>query len=397
MLDRKGHIGTVEASDGVTVRAVPQHRRVAMPGRPTRRQVMAGAAGTTALLLAATRAQSSARAQTQIPIIDAHTHIARHPGGGGRRGHGGAFAGGESLEATVPQALALMDRFGVAKAILCPPPFPGDRSQTYGVAALGTVVREHPDRFAFSAGGGSLNPLIQSVAPDKVTPELLVTFTGEAQAIAAAGAAAFGELAAEHFSAAPIDPGRLNHPYETARPDHPFLLALADIAANYRMPVELHMEAVPRDMPFPARLAGPPNPAYLQANIAAFGRLLDHNPNARVVWVHAGWDLIGERTVALMLSLLQAHPNLFMTIKSDPGGSPATAPFEAGGGLKPGWLAMLRTFPDRFIIGSDQFYDSPPVRSARARKLVDLLPADLAQRVAYGNVQRIYRLAAATH
>ena len=199
----------------------------------------------------------------------------------------------------------------------------------------------------------------------------------------------------EHFSFARRNP---NHPYESARPDHPLLLALADIAAGYGMPVELHMEAVPRDMPFPnAERAGPPNPAYVHENITAFGRLLDHNPRARIVWLHAGWDLTGERTVALMRSLLAAHRNLFMSIKSDPAGTPETAPFMPGAGLKPGWLAMLQAFPDRFVVGSDQFYDSPPIRTERARNFVDFLPPDLARVIAYDNVRRIYRLAAASH
>ncbi len=131
----------------------------------------------------------------------------------------------------------------------------------------------------------------------------------------------------------------------------------------------------------------------MQENITAFGRLLGHNPRARVVWVHAGWDLSGQRTVPLMLSLLQAHPNLFMSVKSDPAGTPATAPFLSGG-IKPGWLTMLHAFPDRFVIGSDQFYDTPSVRTERARKFVDLLPPDLAPLIAFDNVRRIYRLSA---
>jgi len=55
---------------------------------------------------------------------------------------------------------------------------------------------------------------------------------------------------------------------------------------------------------------------------------------------------------------------------------------------------MLRAFPDRFVVGSDQFYDSPPVRTERARNFVDWLPPDLAPLIAYENVRRIYRLAA---
>ena len=36
-----------------------------------------------------------------------------------------------------------------------------------------------------------------------------------------------------------------------------------------------------------------------------------------------------------------------------------TAPFLPGGGLKPNWLAMLQAFPDRFVVGSDQFFTDP--------------------------------------
>ena len=368
----------------------------AMIAGPTRRRVLGSLARIASIAMVVPRVTSRAAAQAQIPIIDAHTHIVRslRQDREGGRGRGGGF--GERsvrLEEAVLAALELMNRLGVTMAILAPPPFPPDRRGSYGVTQLQVVVREHPDRFAFSAGGESLNPLIQGVAANNVTPELLARFTGEAQVIVAAGAAAFGELAAEHFSFARINP---NHPYESAPPDHPLLLTLVDIAASYGMPVELHMEAVPRDMPFPnAERAGAPNPAYLHENIAAFGRLLDHNPRARIVWVHAGWDLTGERTPALMLALLKAHPNLFMSVKSDPAGMPETAPFTRGGGIKPGWLAMLRAFPDRFVVGSDQFYDSPPVRSERARSFVDWLPPDLAPLIAYENVRRIYRLAAA--
>jgi predicted TIM-barrel fold metal-dependent hydrolase len=338
---------------------------------------------------------STAAAQSGIPFTDAHTHLLRHPSEAGGGGYGGGrrrASAGLSPSADVSAALALMDRFGVSYAILAPPPLPAGRQGAAGSPELQAVARQYPTRFAFSAGGESLNPLIQSTPPGNVTADVLGRFQQEARAIAEAGAAAFGELAAEHFSS------RIgNHPYETVPPDHPLFLALADIAAQYNMPIELHMEAVPRDMPFPdAKVAGPPNPASIVANIAAFERLLDHNPRARIVWVHAGWDLTGERAVPLMLALLEKHPNLFMSVKSDMAGTPATAPFLPGGGLKPGWLAMLEAFPDRFVVGSDQFYDDPQmIRTYRARAFVDALPTEIARRIAYENVKYIYRLPAA--
>jgi hypothetical protein len=57
---------------------------------------------------------------------------------------------------------------------------------------------------------------------------------------------------------------------------------------------------------------------------------------------------------------------------------------------------MLEAFPDRFVVGSDQFYDDPQViRTYRARAFVDALPMEIARRIAYDNVKYIYRLPAA--
>jgi hypothetical protein len=326
---------------------------------------------------------ASQPAQSGIPFIDAHAHIARslNP----RQND----VGGD-----VAAALEAMTRHGITMTILSPPPnSPADKN-TYGLREEQAIVRGHPDRFAFTAGGESLNIMIQQTPPEKVTSELVSRFERTAAAIVDGGAAGFGEIAAEHFSS-----GRPGHPYESAPPDHPLILALADIAAKAGMPVEIHMEALPQDKPLQL---GPPNPPIVKENIAAFERLLDHNKAARIVWLHAGWDLSGERTVELMRDLLAKHPNLYMTIKSDPAGNRRNSPL-AGGRLKREWLELLRAFPDRFVIGSDIFFDDlraqdkPPVmaRLQRARRIVDELPPELANLVTVENVKRIYRLSRA--
>jgi len=80
------------------------------------------------------------------------------------------------------------------------------------------------------------------------------------------------------------------------------------------------------------------------------------------------------------------------SLKLDPRGPQGTAPLAPDGTLRPEWLAMLRAFPDRFMIGSDQFLDEGVERLAAARRLVDALPADVARLVASENARRIYRL-----
>lgn len=310
------------------------------------------------------------------PILDTHVHLAR----GLRRG--------ERLDSMVAVARRAMDAFGVDRAIVSPPPFPPGRRAIYGAAEF-TDALHGEQRFAFVAGGESLNPLVHETAADNVSSDVVQQFSREAEAIAAAGAAGFGELALEHFSS-----GIGNHPYESAPPDHPLLLALADIAAARSMPIDIHMEAVPQDMPFPPNRPQGSNPPTLRANIDRFERLLQHNPNARIVWVHAGWDLTGERTIPLMRGLLDRHANLFMSIKIDRSGSPRTTPFFPDSAqIRPEWIAMLRGFQDRFVIGSDQFIDQGTARFETARRFVDALPDDLQGLVANANAPRIYRLA----
>jgi len=336
---------------------------------PSRRALLAGLG-----LLALPR--SARGGAERVPILDTHIHLVRNL----RR---------ESLDRAAAAALRAMDESGIEKAIASPPPFPAGEPWLYGLAQLKRALGGQP-RLAFIAGGDSLNPMLQSTPADRVSSGDVSRFTETAEEIAASGAAGFGELAAEHFSN-----GRGRHPYESSPPDHPLLLALADIAARRSMPIELHMEAVPQDMPIPLEHAEGPNPARLSANIPRFERLLAHNAKARIVWLHAGWDLTGERTVPLMRGLLERHANLAMSVKYDGRGHQRTQPFPPeGGALRPGWVEMMRAFPDRFVIGSDQFIDQGTDRFEGARRFVDALPSDLVRRIASENAKRLYRLEA---
>ena len=92
-----------------------------------------------------------------------------------------------------------------------------------------------------------------------------------------------------------------------------------------------------------------------------------------------------------MRTLLERNPNLYMNIKLDRGGRRNT-PWAANGGLEPAWLALLTAFADRFMIGSDQFYDETPERLESVRRFVDALPPGLASKIAYENARRVYRL-----
>ncbi len=307
-----------------------------------------------------------------VPIIDTHAHL---------------YQGRGNPNLAASQALRAMEDQNVEMTILLPPPIPASSRGHYGARELASIARSNPGRLAFDAGGESLNPMIQAEDAKDVSRAGIERFEREAAGIVEEGAVGFGEFAAEHFSS-----GRGKHPYESAAPDHPYLLALADVAARTGMPIDLHMEAVPRDMPMPERMRRGPNPSQLRENIAALERLLEHNAKANIVWAHAGWDLTGERTTELMRSLLQRHPNLYMSIKLDARGPQRTSPLARDGSLRPEWVALLRAFPDRFVIGSDQFYDEGADRLQRVRQFVNALPPDIAPLVANANARRIYHL-----
>jgi predicted TIM-barrel fold metal-dependent hydrolase len=146
-------------------------------------------------------------------------------------------------------------------------------------------------------------------------------------------------------------------------------------------------------MPLPPGLKSPPNAAQLHANIAAFERLLAHNPRAKIIWAHAGSDGTGFRTPELDRRLLVAHANLYLEIKADPGAHGKNYPLAADGKIKPDWLKLFTDFPDRFIIGSDQHYPEPPGSQQRWQEVVLLfnqLPGDVRRKIGTENVAHIF-------
>jgi predicted TIM-barrel fold metal-dependent hydrolase len=201
------------------------------------------------------------------------------------------------------------------------------------------------------------------------------------------GVVAYGEMTTEHFPSA-------NAPaYQYAPVDHPLYLLLDDIAAQHGLPIDLHMEAVPEDMPLPKGLKSPPNPPQLHGNIAAFERLLSHNPRTIIVWAHAGTDNTGYRTPDLDRRLLRDHPNLYMEIKTDPVLHGANYPMDDAGKIKPEWLKLFQDFPDRFLLGSDQKYPEPAAGPQRWQTLVLLfnqLPPDLRRKIGMENALHVY-------
>ena len=71
--------------------------------------------------------------------------------------------------------------------------------------------------------------------------------------------------------------------------------------------------------------------------------------------------------------LLSSNPNLYMSLKIDSVSLPLNRPVDAEGVAKPGWLALVSRFADRFLIVSDNFYDALGVSLRDLPRAVDVL------------------------
>ena len=322
----------------------------------------------------------AAHAQS-IPFIDTHAH----------------FDPPSSccLPAAAEAALAEIKRVNISKSILMSPPQPNRGRYYYDIEELLPAVRNYPDRFAL-VGGVSLNIMLHGTATDAVDEQSRKVFRARAQKILSLGAVGFGEIAVEHFALPMMGP---NHPYEAVPGDHPLLLLLADIAAEADVPIDLHFDVIPEDMPLRPPMLSPPNPPQLRQNLPAFERLLAHNRKAKFIWAHVGQEPLQTRSPLLVRRLLTSHPNLHMSFRLGRSGPPPAMALGPGGKLKPVWLQLMQDFPDRFVLGSDTFYaqgerqrGGTPEGMDNLRSLIDQLPEDLARKVASENAIRLYRL-----
>jgi len=302
------------------------------------------------------------------PFVDVHAHFDE-----------------EHVDAAIQAALDAQPKENAAMMIFLMSPDTFDHPGHYEAEIILPAATQYPGKIAVVGGGGSLNAMIvQAAATGKAGPLARKKFEDRAEELLHEGVVGFGEMTAEHFDGAT--------PYQYAPIDHPLYLLLADIAARHGVPIDLHMEAVPQDMPLPADLKSPPNPPTLHANIAAFERFLSHSPRTKIIWAHAGFDNTGFRTVDLNRHLLMAHPNLYMELKADPLAQGKNYPL-ANGRIKPEWLRLITDFPDRFVIGSDQHYPQPNTGKQRWQEVILLfnqLPPEVQKKVGTENVAHIY-------
>jgi len=308
----------------------------------------------------------------------------------------------------VERCVAGMEKFRISKGVVMSPPQapPG----IFDYIDFLPELHRHGKRFAFLGGGGTLNPILHKHRDvDSVTPEVKQGFADHANRILDAGAVGFGEIAVLHLSLF----GR--HPFEEVSSTHPLLSALFQVADQRKAVIDLHMDPVTAadSMRTPSSLKVPPNPPTLAGNIGGFERLLADHPGARIVWSHGGSDFTGNLTPALVRRLMDAYPNLFMSLRPIPPRAATGNPFGlrfynlllTPSGIAPEWLALLRKHSDRFVMGSDVFFvsssanaDGPAAMLSRgtearlmaASATLSQLPPDLLAKIATVNPARIY-------
>lgn len=338
-------------------------------------------------------------AQEPPRYVDVHLHLWGHEGpfleqrSGGKAGKSPSRPVKDDYDTSVKNLLAQMDAAGVQKALIMM------LKENRGLHdVMVKLAREKPDRFALVGGGDTLQTIIEQTAADQVTPEVKKRFEQEARRLLAEGVKAFGECMTLHLSMAG------NHSFIQVAPDHPLFLLMADLAAEGSVAIDLHMEAVVDTMKVPEGLPAK-NQGPLRPTIAPFERLLAHNRKARIVWQHIGWDNTGDMKVELLRGLLRKHENLFMALRVEERlvriGTRTPMPnriVDASGRIKPEWTALLEEFPDRFVIGSDEFFGTStdpraaPQSFEETWRILKQLPAPLAAKIGRENAVRVYRL-----
>lgn len=350
--------------------------------------------GTTALFgvltIATSGLQPAAAQKSPVPIVDVHAHFLP--------GSGLAFDG------AVASAVQTMDEFGVVRSIVMSPPRGRRIRLNYDYPDFRAALSRYPGRFAYLAGGGTLNIQLHGQAGRATVSEAVTSsFATRARKAIDDGALGFGEMSSLHISLS------RDHGYNYVPADHPLLLTLADIAAERDVPIDLHMDAVAVAMVPPPRLAQlPNNPPVFPATLGALEKLLSHNPHARIVWAHAGSDQLGDLTAERVSALMDRYPNLMMSLRVVGPKAPARNKLFSGPDLDPDWVSVLTRHADRFVIGTDSFYVGPdaagpgtitkfsqanrPKMRATVRFL-SLLPHELAEKIGWRNAVRIYKLA----
>jgi predicted TIM-barrel fold metal-dependent hydrolase len=125
---------------------------------------------------------------------------------------------------------------------------------------------------------------------------------------------------------------------------------------------------------------------FVHVDVAPVRALFAVNAKLEILWAHAG-VFASPTTVGAMMD---RYPKLWAEL------SIRVADIAPGGQLDPGWRALFLRHPTRFLVGTDTWTSS---RWSEYLTLVEQqrawlaqLPREVAQKIAYGNAERIFRV-----
>ena len=144
---------------------------------------------------------------------------------------------------------------------------------------------------------------------------------------------------------------------------------------------EFHLSGADADLPVAKKMVELARQHSLMlhahSDAGAVERLFRHDPSARILWAHAGFE-----PVAKVREMMRKYKTLWadLSFRSE---------VASGDRLSAEWRALLLEFPDRFMVGTDTYTPGRwqhVVENARwARAWLAELPPDVAERIAFRN------------
>jgi len=144
---------------------------------------------------------------------------------------------------------------------------------------------------------------------------------------------------------------------------------------------EFHLFGADADLPVPRRMVQLAKQyrilLHAHSDADAIERIFRQDPEARVLWAHAGFERPDR-----VRELLRKQKNLWadLAFRTDHG---------SGGKPPPEWREAFGEFPDRFMVGTDTYtperWHYVPEHASWSRAWLATLPPQIAERIAYKN------------
>lgn len=165
---------------------------------------------------------------------------------------------------------------------------------------------------------------------------------------------------------------------DTPRANNEAMTRIYHLAAEQDLPVLIHSNITSKRER---------NPLYL----AEIEEPLRNHPHTRFIWAHAGTSMEIHRhqtqmdfLLPTLTRLLDSYPNLYVDLSWS-----VLQPYllDEQGKPREAWVALVKRFPERFMLGSDVVgrFDTVGEQLHSFDPFLDALPADVAQKVAQDN------------